>query len=358
MKKESRLLLAKAVNSLILSIEHFNRPFDTGRVEAVLILLDHSFEMFLKSALLHCGARIREGNSKQTIGFDACVRKALTGVSPPILTDEQVLSLQIVNSLRDAAQHHLVEVSEDQLYIHAQAGLTLFRDLLKSVFSQELYRYMPARVLPISMTPPSDLSSLFDREVKSIQKLLSPKKRKRTEALAKVKALAIVEGAVMGESVQPSDINLNVILSRIKHASSWQEVFPGVAVLDTTAVGSGPAIDLRITKKEGVPVHLVKEGTPGASVIAVKRIDELGFYHLSPTQLAEKIGLTLPKMGAVVRYAKIKEDSTCYKEVTMGKSKFSRYSTLAIEKANLALKEKSANDIWRIYHKPKYEDEP
>lgn len=350
-------MLSKAVNSLILSIEHFNRPFETGRIEAVLILLDHSFEMMLKAALCHRGARIREGDSKQTLGFDACVRKALTGVRPPVLTDEQVLSLQIVNSLRDAAQHHLVEVSEDQLYIHAQAGLTLFRDLLKSVFGQELSKYMPARVLPISMTPPSDLSSLFDREVKAIQKLLSPKTRKRTEALVKVKALAIVEGAVMGEPIQPSDVALNAILSKIKTATSWSEVFPGVAVLETTAVGSGPSVDLRITKKEGVPVHLVKEGTPGASVIAIKRVDELGFYHLSSTQLAEKVGLTMPKMGAVIRYGKIKEDPAYYKQVTIGKSKFDRYSTSAVDKANEVLKEKSANDIWRLYNKSKFDED-
>ena len=41
MKKEARLLLDKAVNSLIISIEHFNRPWDQGRVEAVHIELEN-----------------------------------------------------------------------------------------------------------------------------------------------------------------------------------------------------------------------------------------------------------------------------------------------------------------------------
>ncbi|MGQ9689600.1 MAG: hypothetical protein ACUVXF_12590 [Desulfobaccales bacterium] len=44
MKKEAKILLEKAINSLILSVEHFNRPWDRGRVEAVLILLDHAFQ--------------------------------------------------------------------------------------------------------------------------------------------------------------------------------------------------------------------------------------------------------------------------------------------------------------------------
>lgn len=59
MKKEAKILLEKAVNSLILSVEHFNRPWDQGRVEAVLILLDHAFEMLLKAAILHRGEDTR-----------------------------------------------------------------------------------------------------------------------------------------------------------------------------------------------------------------------------------------------------------------------------------------------------------
>ncbi|MGO9103844.1 MAG: hypothetical protein ACLP9Y_32110 [Mycobacterium sp.] len=33
-----------------------------------------------------------------------------------------------LGTLRDAAQHHLLELSEGQLYVHAQSGITLFRD--------------------------------------------------------------------------------------------------------------------------------------------------------------------------------------------------------------------------------------
>ena len=44
MKKESKQLMDKSINSLILSIEHFNRPSDIGRVESTLIFIDHAFE--------------------------------------------------------------------------------------------------------------------------------------------------------------------------------------------------------------------------------------------------------------------------------------------------------------------------
>jgi len=77
-KRECKLLFGKAVDSLVLSIEHFNRPWDRGRVDAVLILLDHAFEMLLKAAILHRGGAIRKPREKQTIGFDECLRKALS----------------------------------------------------------------------------------------------------------------------------------------------------------------------------------------------------------------------------------------------------------------------------------------
>lgn len=44
---------------------------------------------------------------------------------------------------------------------------------------------------------------------------------------------------------------------------------------------SGPNVSLRITKNEGVPVTIVPEGTPGSSVVAERRVDELGFYKFA-----------------------------------------------------------------------------
>jgi hypothetical protein len=48
MRKEVKILRSKAIESLVLSIELFNRPSETGRAHGVLIFLDHAFEMLLK----------------------------------------------------------------------------------------------------------------------------------------------------------------------------------------------------------------------------------------------------------------------------------------------------------------------
>lgn len=353
MRKEAKLLLGKAINSLTLGVEHFNRPWDQGRVEAVLILLDHSFEMLLKASILHRGGKIREPRAKQTIGFDSCVRKALSDAKIQFLSKEQTLLLQSINSLRDAAQHHLLDISEQHLYIHAQAGLSLFRDILSKVFGQDLQLHLPTRVLPLSTSPPTDLASLFDHEVKEIKRLLQPGKRHRVEATAKLRSLAIMEGAVKGERLQPSQGDLNKLGEQIRDGKAWDSIFPGVASINITATGHGPSLDLRITKKAGVPVQMVPEGTPGAAVVAVKRVDELGFYSLGRDQLAEKVGLSGPKTTAMVWFLNLQSDTDCHKEITIGKSKFHRYSQKAIERIREELEKTPIDKVWDDYSKSK-----
>jgi len=353
LKKEAKLLLGKAVSSLILSVEHFNRPWDQGRVEAVLILLDHSFEMLLKAAILHKGGKIREPRAKQTIGFDACIRKALSDGKLQFLSEERALLLQAINSLRDAAQHHLVDISEQHLYIHAQAGLTLFRDILSNVLQQDLQIQLPTRVLPLSTSPPTDLATLFDHEVKEIKRLLQPGKRHRIEATAKLRALSIMEGAVKGERLQPSQADLSKLGKQIREGKAWDAIFPGVASINITATGHGPSLDLRISKKEGVPVQLVPEGTPGAAVVAIKRVDELGFYNLGRDQLAEKVGLSGPKTTAMIWYLDLQADPECHKEITIGKSKFHRYSQKAIDRIKEELDKTPIDKVWPEYSKSK-----
>jgi len=349
MKKESKHLYTKAVNSLVLSVEHFNRPSDRARVEAVLIFLDHAFEMLLKSAILHRKGKIRDSRAKQTIGFDACVSRALSDGQVQFITREQALTLQAINSLRDAAQHHLLDISEQHLYLQAQSGVTLFRDLVKKVFGLEIQKELPSRVLPLSTAPPTDFEALFDNEVKDIKKLLQPGRRKSLEAKSKIRSLAILESAVQGEKLQPSQSDLNKISNEIKKGFSWDKIFPGVASINITSQGYGPSFDLRISKKEGIPIVLVPAGTPGASVVAIKRVDDLGFYNLGRDQLAQQVGLSGPKTTAIIRHLSLQSDQECFKEFKIGKTKFNRYSQKAIEKIKQELPSVNMAQIWNKY---------
>ena len=94
MKKEAKNLFSKGIDSLILSIELFNRPHDRARIHGVLIFLDHAMEMLLKGSILQRGGRIREKRAKQTIGFDTCVRRGLSDEKIKFMSKEQALTLQ------------------------------------------------------------------------------------------------------------------------------------------------------------------------------------------------------------------------------------------------------------------------
>ena len=349
MKKEVRQLRRKAIDSLVLSIDHFNRPWDLGRTEAVLILLDHSFEMLLKAAIRHRQGKIRKPREKQTIGFGACVRKGLTDIGIKFLSEEQALTLQSINGQRDAAQHYLIDMSEHQLYFYAQAGVTLFRDIHDDVFGDDLVVELPERVLPVSTTAPRDLTALFDKDVDEIIGLLAPGTRRKMDAIAKARSLAVLEGTVSGNYEQPSDGELAKICKRLADGEAWPTVFPGVASINITAKPDGLSISLRLTKNEGMPVRLLKEGEGSGAVVAVRRVNELGFYNLGAKQLAEHVGLTVPKCRAVIDHLELRKDAECFKEIRIGKSRHLRYSEEAIGKINAALEAEPIEVIWACF---------
>lgn len=109
MKRKTRLLLDRSQNSLVLSIELFNRPFDCGRVEGVLLCLDHAFEMVLKALVLEKTGRIRNPRETFNYGFDKCLNICQSQLS--MIDEDQALILRNLNGFRDAATHDIVERS-------------------------------------------------------------------------------------------------------------------------------------------------------------------------------------------------------------------------------------------------------
>jgi hypothetical protein len=153
MKKEVKLLRTKAIESLVLSIEHFNRPSETGRVHAVLMLLDHAFEMLFKAIILHRGGRIREPRSQQTIGFDACVRKGLS--------DAQVKFLD-GNPTLDRRARVIARLEEQKLILKYPNYIRTIRTWVKKD-GQKMMVEKHQRVAPWWRAHPNGTYALFVR---------------------------------------------------------------------------------------------------------------------------------------------------------------------------------------------------
>lgn len=349
MKREVKTLLDKSVASLILSIELFNRPHDYARTCSVLILLDHSFEMLLKASILQKNGKIIDKETQHTYGFEKCLRIAVGDGQIRFLTDEQVLTLQTINSIRDAQQHYIIDVSENQLYLYVQSGFTLYRDILKSVFNKDLYEYMPQRVLPISTTPPLSLEMLYDQEVDEIQRLLKAKSRKKSIAISKIKPLEILERSLQGIDKPVTDHELKKRVEQIKQQQDWRKIFPNVASIEVVPDSSLPFIALRFTKKEGIPIHVVPEGTPGSFVVALKTVNELGFFNMTHSQLTEAIHQKSPKTDALIWYLDLKRDAECSRAIQLGKTTVYKYSCKAISKIKELLEKTTIETVWTEY---------
>lgn len=341
------MLLEKAVDSLLIAVEHFNRPWDRGRKETVLILMDRGFELFLKAAILYRGGKIREPYAKETIGFGKCVHKCLDDGEVRFLTDEEALTLQVINSLRDAAQHDVVELSEQSMYLHCQSGVTVFRDLLLRVFDQKLSDRVPDRVLPISASPPKDLHTLVDADFKTISDQLKKHSRFQVEAKAKLKALAIVEASLNGVRSQPSELEVNALARKVREGKTWQEIFPGVATLQVKTEGEGINISIRIAKKEGEAVQIVPADSPNATVMAVRKINLLGYYAFGLNQVAEKVGLSGPRALAVIKELKLQDSDEYFNEFDIGSQHHKRYSAKTVDKILAELPNLNMDDVWQ-----------
>jgi hypothetical protein len=157
-----------------------------------------------------------------------------------------------------------------------------------------------------------------------------------------------MERTLSGKEGQPSERELNKILKRIASGEDWREVFPNVATLEVNTTGTGLNVTIRLSKKEGLPVRLVKEEKAAATVV-VKRVNELDFYSLGARDLAKKLGITEPKMRALVEHLRLKKDIDCYKEFKIGKTIYKRYSPKALYTLKKALREVDLNAIWKEY---------
>ena len=116
------------------------------------------------------GKKIQERRDSKTISVGRALN-LLDQSGEKVLDEFDKLSLIALSNVRDAAQHSVVRMSEHELYLHAQAAVTVFARLLKAEFDRSLADYLPQRVLPISTDPPTSLELLVDREVTQIRHL-------------------------------------------------------------------------------------------------------------------------------------------------------------------------------------------
>ena len=354
MRREARRLADKACESLLISIELFNRPIDKGRTESGLILMDRSLELLLKSAIVHRGGTIWRKDTSETIDFSRAIRIARDNSDVRFLSPAESTILLHLHSQRNAAQHHLSDVSEGLLYTIMQTSMTVFRSVFEGVLGRRLADYLPSRVLPISTTPLIDIQALFDNDLSEIQNLLSPGRRQRAQAEAKLAPWMVLD-EVMQTSDLPSAITRTTLKRSADRLAAGEQAI-GVLPRASSVVldGSFGAVDiaLKLTKRDGVPIHVVEDDDESGLPVVVKPVNELGRYPFGKTGVHRELqtfwpDLTAPKAFAAIRLADLDDDKSCSTVLEIDKSKFRRYSMRAVTKVRDLIEDRGIEAIWQ-----------
>lgn len=342
-------LLRQGLDSLVLAVEHFNRPSEIGRQASVLIMLDHACEMILKAGFLQRGADIRNPKNGYAHSLEFCVNKATDDGQIKFLSDDQRRTLMVLNGLRDQAQHYLVDVSEQILYTVAQSTVTLLSELLGRVFGRTLAEHLPARVLPISTNPPRDIQLLMDDEFTQLKRLLECGQDDRLKAEPRLRSLVTIDRALKGQPTPVPDEEYRSIEQAVRASADWTAVFQGVSQVRLATDGVGIDIAIHLTKSEGIPMRVVKDGECPEGTIAIRKVDDTSFYCYNATALAKRAKIPLQRLLALIRYLHIPNDAECFKEITIGKSRFKMYSANALKKIKEALPNVNMEEIWQNY---------
>jgi hypothetical protein len=347
LRREARILKLKSIRSLRRSAEAFNSFDDEGRVTAVLLHLQHAFEMLLKAALVDRRLSVFDEAQGKSIGFNRCVN--LSGEHLGVTESEAGL-LRAVDALRDQEQHWFAEVSEGLLYAHVRAAVTLFDELLDRTMADRLTNYLPLRVLPISAEPPRDIQILLDEEYTQIAQLLQPGRRRRAEARARIRCLLALE-AHISDAVVVSTRDVQRVERPIRAGRPRDDVFPRLRGLVTEVDGEGLRVRVHFAKTGGPGVHYVPADDPGVAA-AVREVDLQKKYHVSKEELARLLELTEPRCLALRRKVGIDDDDSCRHDFVFGRSTHRMYSDNAVVAMKKAKLELDMDEVWRE-HRPR-----
>lgn len=348
LRRETVRFKRQALESLVLAIEIFNRPHQTCRTEAVLFFLQHAFEMLLKAAIYQSRGRVHEPRSPMTFSFDKCLAIARSDLG--IITQDMADTLSILDGQRDCAMHHLLNLSEEALYLHSQAGVTMFNDVLQRAFGESLGQFLPERVLPVSTSPPKEMHLFMDKEYSEIRDLIAPGKHRRAEARARIRPYLIMESVLNGECRQPTDAQVSRVIGRMKTGDDWQAIFPGVAALRLDTTGYGLSVSVRIVRHgDSLPVRIVNDAADTENVALIREVNMIDRYSMGLFDLAARAGIGKNKCLALVHHLGLQADPECFKEFRHKSMRYKGYSPKALQKINEVLPNVDLDQVWRIY---------
>lgn len=155
-------------------------------------------------------------------------------------------------------------MSDDLLWVHMRSAVTAFQRLLADELPIERdAAALPARVLPIAATPPTDMTLLVEDELESVRAMLSPGKRRTAEAAARLRPLLALDGSVTGRTDAPTDKEVDRAGRALASGADWRVVLPGLATLRLRNRPKAGAYEVVLQVWQGCECYSSTEGQAG-----------------------------------------------------------------------------------------------
>lgn len=314
-------------------------------MEAVLMLLHHSFEMLLKAAIVMNDEKPCVNDNGYSLSFDQCLHIAQEQMA--VINIDQRRFLSMLDNLRDSATHYYQLLSEDLLYLFAQGSVSLFIAILKDALGSDLRSEIPERVLPIFSRPPKNIQQLVADEFENLRMSLRNATISREHALAAIRPLVAfaIGGADMPRRIAAADVT--TAIDRLENGEEWHIVFPEVAQLRLETEEGTLGFGVRIVRdvRAAIPVRVIAEheDVPEGFVVA-KEINVFDKFTMGLHDIARKLGLTAPRTGELIRKYKITDDDQAFREIRIGSQRYRRYSKRALDLLRPHVSE--AEQVW------------
>lgn len=318
LKRRAAMYRASATESLTLAIELFNRPHPAARGDAVVIMAAQACEMLLKALIFQRRGTVLDPSTGLSWSLKKAINIALDDLK--ILSPEEAVVLRSLKQDRDVAAHDLIEISDDLLWVHMRSIVTIFHRLLREELQDDSpFVGLPARVLPVSATAPTDMGLLVEEEIQMVRDLLAPGRRRSTEAAMRLRPLLALDGSVTGRADAPTEKEVQRASRALAGGKDWRVVLPGLATLqlvrrppaDSGAAGGAREIVLRIGRgAEALPVKRVAPDDEGA--LAYRDSNPFDDYGIKLSTFGERLGLTRTEGYAVIEALKLKDDDRSY----------------------------------------------
>jgi hypothetical protein len=148
-----------------------------------------------------------------------------------------------------------------------------------------------------------------------------------------------------------SEKDVNRVERAVREGKELKHVFPRLTSVAAAFEGEGPAVRVSFVKRGGAPVTYISADDPREAA-AVREVDRQRKYHLSKKELAERLGLTMPRATALRRHLGIDDDDDSVHVFQFDSQTHYRYSDNAQRKMRAALDEGlDMNAVWAA-HQP------